>query len=63
MQAALVCWFSRAAAAASETAPQGRPPNPPKPIGEGFSAHLPKGYIYFAVALSFAVERFNIRMR
>jgi predicted tellurium resistance membrane protein TerC len=32
-------------------------------IGEGFGAHLPKGYIYFAMAFSFAVEMINIRMR
>jgi predicted tellurium resistance membrane protein TerC len=32
-------------------------------IGEGFGAHLPKGYIYFAMAFSFAVEMVNIRMR
>ena len=32
-------------------------------IGEGFGAHLPKGYIYFAMAFSMAVEMLNIRMR
>ena len=32
-------------------------------IGEGFGTHLPKGYIYFAMAFSFAVEMINIRMR
>jgi predicted tellurium resistance membrane protein TerC len=32
-------------------------------IAEGFGTHLPKGYIYFAMAFSFAVEMVNIRMR
>ena len=32
-------------------------------IGEGFGTHLPKGYIYFAMAFSFAVEMINIRLR
>ena len=32
-------------------------------IGEGFGVHLPKGYIYFAMAFSMAVEMLNIRMR
>ena len=32
-------------------------------IGEGFGTHLPKGYIYFAMAFSFGVEMINIRMR
>jgi predicted tellurium resistance membrane protein TerC len=32
-------------------------------IGEGFGTHVPKGYIYFAMAFSFAVEMINIRMR
>jgi predicted tellurium resistance membrane protein TerC len=32
-------------------------------IAEGFGTHLPKGYIYFAMAFSFAVEMINIRMR
>jgi len=30
---------------------------------EGFDVHVPKGYIYFAMALSVAVEMLNIRMR
>lgn len=32
-------------------------------IIEGFDVHLPKGYIYFAMAFSVAVEMINIRMR
>jgi predicted tellurium resistance membrane protein TerC len=32
-------------------------------IGEGFGTNVPKGYIYFAMAFSFAVEMINIRMR
>ena len=32
-------------------------------IGEGLGVHLPKGYIYFAMAFSMAVEMLNIRMR
>jgi predicted tellurium resistance membrane protein TerC len=32
-------------------------------IGEGLGAHLPKGYIYFAMAFSMVVEMLNIRMR
>jgi predicted tellurium resistance membrane protein TerC len=32
-------------------------------IGEGLGMHLPKGYIYFAMAFSVAVEMLNIRMR
>jgi len=32
-------------------------------IGEGFDQHVPKGYIYFAMAFSFVVELINIRMR
>jgi predicted tellurium resistance membrane protein TerC len=32
-------------------------------IAEGFDAHVPKGYIYFAMAFSIAVETLNIRMR
>ena len=32
-------------------------------IAEGFGTHVPKGYIYFAMAFSFAVEMLNIRMR
>jgi len=32
-------------------------------IAEGFNHHVPKGYIYFAMAFSLAVEMLNIRMR
>jgi predicted tellurium resistance membrane protein TerC len=32
-------------------------------IGEGLDLHIPKGYIYFAMAFSVAVEMLNIRMR
>ena len=32
-------------------------------IAEGFDHHVPKGYIYFAMAFSVAVEMLNIRMR
>jgi len=32
-------------------------------IGEGFDAHVPKGYIYFAMAFSVVVEMLNITMR
>ena len=32
-------------------------------IAEGFDAHVPKGYVYFAMAFSVAVEMLNIRMR
>jgi predicted tellurium resistance membrane protein TerC len=32
-------------------------------IGEGFGTHVPKGYIYFAMAFSFGVEMINIRLR
>jgi predicted tellurium resistance membrane protein TerC len=32
-------------------------------IAEGFSLHIPRGYIYFAMAFSTAVEMLNIRMR
>ena len=32
-------------------------------IAEGFGHHVPKGYIYFAMAFSVAVEMLNIRMR
>jgi predicted tellurium resistance membrane protein TerC len=32
-------------------------------IGEGFSFHIPKGYIYFAMAFSLFVEFLNIRVR
>ena len=30
---------------------------------EGFGVHVPKGYIYFAMAFSVAVEMLNLRMR
>lgn len=32
-------------------------------VAEGFEIHIPKGYIYFAMAFSFAVEMLNIKMR
>jgi len=32
-------------------------------IGEGFDKTVPKGYIYFAMAFSVAVEMLNLRMR
>jgi hypothetical protein len=32
-------------------------------IADGFDNHVPKGYIYFAMAFSVAVEALNIRMR
>ena len=32
-------------------------------IAEGFDAHVPKGYLYFAMAFSVTVEMLNIRMR
>ena len=32
-------------------------------IAEGFDHHVPKGYIYFAMAFSVAVEMLNIRAR
>ena len=32
-------------------------------IAEGFDLHVPKGYIYFAMAFSVSVEMLNIRMR
>ncbi|BFM09514.1 TerC family protein [Halioxenophilus aromaticivorans] len=32
-------------------------------IAEGCDVHVPKGYIYFAMAFSFAVELLNIRLR
>lgn len=32
-------------------------------IAEGFDVHVPKGYIYFAMAFSVVVEILNIRMR
>ncbi len=32
-------------------------------IGEGLDMHVPKGYIYFAMAFSVAVEAINLRLR
>jgi predicted tellurium resistance membrane protein TerC len=32
-------------------------------IADGFDHHIPRGYIYFAMAFSVAVEALNIRMR
>ena len=32
-------------------------------VAEGFGHHVPKGYVYFAMAFSLAVEMLNIRMR
>jgi len=32
-------------------------------IAEGFDTHVPKGYIYFAMAFSIAVEVLNIKLR
>jgi predicted tellurium resistance membrane protein TerC len=32
-------------------------------IGEGFDLHIPRGYIYFAMAFSVAVEMLNMRIR
>jgi predicted tellurium resistance membrane protein TerC len=32
-------------------------------IGEGFEFHIPKGYVYFAMAFSVMVEMLNIRLR
>ena len=32
-------------------------------IAEGFDLHIPKGYVYFAMAFSVAVEMLNIRAR
>jgi predicted tellurium resistance membrane protein TerC len=32
-------------------------------VAEGFGHHVPKGYVYFGMAFSFAVEMLNIRMR
>jgi predicted tellurium resistance membrane protein TerC len=32
-------------------------------VVEGFDVHVPKGYIYFAMAFSFGVEMLNIRAR
>jgi predicted tellurium resistance membrane protein TerC len=32
-------------------------------IGDGFGMHIPKGYIYFAMAFSVMVEMLNLRLR
>lgn len=32
-------------------------------VGEGFGMHIPKGYIYFAMAFSVGVEMLNLRLR
>ena len=32
-------------------------------IGEGLDQHIPKGYIYFAMAFSIFVEMINLRVR
>jgi predicted tellurium resistance membrane protein TerC len=32
-------------------------------VAEGFGQHIPKGYIYFAMAFSFCVEMLNLRTR
>ncbi len=32
-------------------------------VAEGFDHHVPKGYVYFGMAFSLAVEALNIRMR
>lgn len=32
-------------------------------VGEGWEMHIPKGYIYFAMAFSFLVELINIKVR
>jgi predicted tellurium resistance membrane protein TerC len=32
-------------------------------IGEGLNLHIPKGYIYFAMAFSVFVEMLNMRIR
>ncbi|MNN39636.1 hypothetical protein D3C81_1536830 [compost metagenome] len=32
-------------------------------IAEAFEVHVPKGYVYFAMAFSLAVEALNIRLR
>lgn len=32
-------------------------------IAEGFDVHIPKGYVYFAMAFSFVVEMLNISIR
>jgi predicted tellurium resistance membrane protein TerC len=32
-------------------------------VGEGIDLHIPKGYIYFAMAFAFGVEMLNLRIR
>jgi predicted tellurium resistance membrane protein TerC len=32
-------------------------------VADGFDHHVPKGYVYFAMAFSVLVETLNIRMR
>jgi predicted tellurium resistance membrane protein TerC len=32
-------------------------------MAEGMDLHIPKGYIYFAMAFSLTVEMINIRLR
>jgi predicted tellurium resistance membrane protein TerC len=32
-------------------------------MGEGLGLHIPKGYIYFAMAFSILVEMLNMRVR
>ena len=32
-------------------------------VGEGFELHIPKGYIYFAMAFAVGVEMLNLRLR
>lgn len=32
-------------------------------IAEGFAVHIPRGYLYFAMAFAFAVEMLNIKVR
>jgi len=32
-------------------------------VAEGFGVHIPKGYIYFAMAFSVFVEMLNLRLR
>jgi predicted tellurium resistance membrane protein TerC len=32
-------------------------------VAEGFDIHVPKGYIYFAMAFSITVELLNIKVR
>jgi predicted tellurium resistance membrane protein TerC len=32
-------------------------------IADGFGHHVPKGYVYFAMAFAVAVEMLNLRLR